>query len=134
MAKTNVRTIAVALRQAGTYQLPNVQIGQVSSKFEIAISRDQLPDTLVDLASISIEGSADGGVTWDGLGSITLSGGVFHDRSGAVIAESNYAVEFRLNDEFGNDLGPDPQPATYRLRGTAILFQAITAGLRLTVY
>lgn len=123
MAKTNVRTIAVALRQAGTYQLPNVQIGQVSSKFEIAISRDQLPDTPDDLASIAIEGSADGGVTWDGLGSITLSGGVFHDRSGAVIAESNYAVEF-----------PSPQPATYRLRGTAVLFQAITAGLRLTVY
>jgi len=135
MAKTDIRAIAPALRQPRTYSLPNVRLGQSSSMFEIAISRDpSLTDNQVKVAQLSIEGSGDGGATWEFLGSCELNGGEVRGRAGNVLTESLYRIEFRLTDAQGNDLGPDSKPASYRLRGTAVLFVAATVGLRLTVY
>lgn len=136
MAKTNIRQIAPALRQPGSYSLPNVRLGQTSSMFEIAISRDPtLLDPQVLVATLGIEGSDDGGTTWTDLGSCTLNGGEIRDKQGVITTESVYRIEFRLTDPAtGADLGPDPKPASYRLRGNATLFVAATVGLRLTIY
>ena len=123
MAKTNVRTIPLGTYAAGTYEMASVSIGQQASSFEIAISRASLPNTSAVVASISIEGSDDGGSTWQALGGITLVGGVAHNPDGSVAAESSYAQHL-----------DNSKPGTYKLRGSAVLFQQLTTSARLTVF
>lgn len=123
MAKTNLRTIAFGTYAAGTYQLPSINAGQSSTQFEIAITRSSFPNTTADVASLTVEGSDDSGATWQGLGGITLAGGVILDKSGNPTTESIYSAKF-----------DNSKPASYQLRGTAVLFQQLTTGARLTVY
>jgi hypothetical protein len=123
MAKTNRRILPFGTYAAGSYALPSVNTGQASSQFEIAIDRSALPDTTDIVADIRIEGSDDNGATWQGLGGITLSGGAALDKQGTPLLESIYSAAF-----------DNSKPGNYRLRGTAVLFQELTTGLRLTVY
>lgn len=123
MAKRNLRQIAAALRQPGVYPLPEIALGAPASEFEIAVTRDALPDSALGLlAQINIEGSDDGGASWSHLGGIGVTGGVSINKKGEIQTESVFTI--KLSEE---------KPATYRVRGSAAIFQAITVGLRLTV-
>lgn len=118
----NLKSIPVGTYPAGTYQLAATNIGKTATQFEVAIDRTAFPDTPDIVASLTLEGSDDNGKTWVSLGGITLAGGQVIDRSGNVAAESIYRVTF-----------DNSEPSSYRIRGTAVLFQQLTTGARLTV-
>lgn len=122
MAKSNIATVPMGTYAAGTYNLGPVNAGKTATSFEVAIDRTAFPNTTDVVATLTIEGSDDNGSTWVGLGGISLTGGEIHDREGNVATESIYSATF-----------DNSQPATYRLRATAVLFQELTTGLRLTV-
>jgi hypothetical protein len=108
-------------RPPGTYNLPSTQLGMETSYIEIAMTRDGLPDGLV--AMISFERSTNG-IDWMGCGGCTVEGGDVYNRDGILAPETFYR------------LGPfsSPMSATSRVRGTVILYQAATAGIKVRVY
>ena len=121
MARSTVVSAPLAPRTAGTYQLPSTNVGKKTSMLRAVVDVSQLGALSGLVGLLTMEGSGDNGATWDFLGGTYIAGGVHTDRQGNVATETSYGYPF-----------DNQTAASYRVRGTAELYQDATIGLSIT--
>ena len=109
-----------------TVNLPNLSTDD--NGINIAMTRESWPDTGSDVITGQIDGSSDGGATWNNLTTFNFAGGVqINGRTGQVVTASGVTVSWpETYDEQGNATPQRPAQVRAVITNTVTLTTAIT--------